>query len=120
MPGFRIVRSAPARGRYRRQRFAGRPITARGGLLASLLLVLGAGCSGGGLSGEYRDQRGVTGYEFEPDGRVYISVMGTMTAATYEVDNDRVLIAGPQGTTVLLRRGDALEGPMGLALVRVR
>ena len=89
-------------------------------LLTGLLLAAGiAGC-GEGLSGEYRDPRGVTGYEFEPDGRVFISVMGTMTAATYELEDDRVLIDGAEGTVVFMRRGENLEGPMGLELIRVR
>jgi hypothetical protein len=108
-------------GERSRQPRPGDGMRRRASLLASLLLVLGAaGCGGGGLAGEYRDPRGVTGYEFEPGGRVFISVMGTMTAATYELDGDRVLITGPEGTTVLLRRGEELEGPMGLALIRVR
>jgi hypothetical protein len=89
-------------------------------LIAGLALAAAiAGCGAEGLTGEYRDPRGVTGYEFEPDGRVFISVMGTMTAASYELEGDRVLIDGPEGIVVLVRKGEELEGPLGLRLLRV-
>jgi len=88
--------------------------------LAGLLLAwIAVGCTAEGLSGEYRDARGVTGYAFEPDGRVFISVMGTTTAATYQLEADRVLIDGPEGIVVLYRNGEELEGPLGLRLIRV-
>jgi hypothetical protein len=70
------------------------------------------------MAGEYHDQRGVTAYEFEPDGRVFISVMGTTTAASYELDGDRVLIDGSEGIVVLRRVGEELHGPLGLKLIR--
>jgi hypothetical protein len=84
------------------------------------IALLHVGCSGGGLAGEYRDQRGVTGYEFKPNGRVFISVMGTTTAATYELEGDRVLINGTDGIVALHRSGEELHGPLGLKLIRQR
>lgn len=83
------------------------------------IAVLCAGCTRGGIAGEYRDQRGVTAYEFEPNGRVFISVMGTTTVARYELEGDRVLINGSEGIVVLNRTGEELHGPLGLRLVRI-
>ena len=91
----------------------------RGLLVCAIFAMCVLGCSADGLSGEYRDPRGVTGYEFEPDGRVFITVMGTMTTGTYELEADRVLIEGPEGIVVLIRKGEDLEGPLGLRLIRV-
>jgi hypothetical protein len=86
-------------------------------LLAVLLLV---SCDGERLTGRYADPRGVTDYEFRPDGRVFISVMGTTTLASYELLEDRVVIDGPEGVTVLRRHEDELEGPLGLRLIRAQ
>jgi hypothetical protein len=75
-------------------------------------------CGGESLSGRYADPRGVTDYEFQPDGRVFISVMGTTTLGSYELQDDRVVIEGAEGVTVLRRHQDELEGPLGLRLIR--
>lgn len=83
-------------------------------------LVLGsllAAC-GGGLSGKYEDALGTTRYEFTGDGRVYMSVLGIESAGQYEVDGERILLSGPNGSLVLSRDGDELIGPMGLKLRR--
>jgi hypothetical protein len=77
------------------------------------IVVLCAGCTRGGIAGEYRDQRGVTAYEFEPNGRVFISLMGTTTVAKYELEGDRVLIDGSEGIVVLHRTGEELHGRWG-------
>lgn len=82
-------------------------------------LIAGAAC-GGGLSGTYADDAGVTSYEFGPDGRARISVLGTTVVAEYTLDGDRVLVTSPQGTVVLTRDEDRLYGPMGLELMRQR
>lgn len=91
-------------------------------LLAAVVvgaLIAGAAC-GGALSGTYADDAGVTSYEFGPDGRARISVLGTTVVAEYTLDGDRVLVTSPQGTVVLTRDEDRLYGPMGLELVRQR
>lgn len=80
-------------------------------------LLIGA-CGVERISGRYADPRGVTDYEFRPDGRVFISVMGTTTLASYRLLDDRVVIEGRDGVTVLRRHNDELEGPMGLRLIR--
>lgn len=83
---------------------------------ASLALIaLVAGCSPQ-ISGVYTDASGATQYEFRPDGKVYISVLGAMATGDYEANADRILISGPQGTVVLIRKQDKLQGPMGLEL----
>lgn len=84
---------------------------------AALLTLFGSGCSGPSPSGIYADSSGVTRYEFRTDGRVYISVLGATVTGAYETDRDRILISGPQGTVVLLRKADRLQGPMGLELL---
>lgn len=84
-------------------------------LLALLAL---AGCSQADLVGTYEDGLGITRYEFQGEGRVHVSVLGTTVVADYLLENDKVLVTGPQGTLVLTRRNDALHGPMGLILTR--
>lgn len=78
-----------------------------------------AGC-GDDFNGTYADEAGVTRYEFHPDGRTQIDVLGTTVLAEYRLDGDRVLVTSPQGTVVLTRSEDRLYGPMGLELVRQR
>jgi len=67
--------------------------------------------------GVYADASGATRYEFRPDGRVYISILGTAVTGAYEANRERILISGPQGTVVLLRKANRLQGPMGLELL---
>jgi len=86
-------------------------------LLPFVLAFVSAGC-GNGLAGTFADDERVTAYEFHPDGRATISVLGAEVAAEYTVDGDRVLVTSPQGTVVLTRREGRLYGPMGLELVR--
>jgi hypothetical protein len=88
-------------------------------LAATLIFVLLGGCGGDGLSGRYADPRGATDYEFRADGRVFISIMGTTTLATYELVEDRVVIDGPDGITVLYHHEDELQGPLGLRLIPI-
>lgn len=84
-------------------------------VIGSVMFI--AGC-GRDLSGTWVDEAGVTSYEFRPDGRARISVLGTTVAAEYTLDGDKVLVTSPQGTVVLKRHDDRLYGPMGLELVR--
>jgi len=82
-------------------------------LMSGLLTACGSG-----LEGTYEDEAGLSSYEFHPNGTVDISVFGATVRGDYEVEKDRVLITGPQGTIVFVRKDDALEGPMGLQLQR--
>jgi hypothetical protein len=88
---------------------------------AALMGVLCAatGC-GGGFNGTYADEAGVTRYEFRPDGRTQIDVLGATVFGEYRLDGNRVFVTSPQGTVVLTRSEDRLYGPMGLELVRQR
>jgi hypothetical protein len=87
-------------------------------LACSLALVASLSMSACARSpvGTYADTSGATRYEFRPDGQVYLSVLGTTVSGTYEANRERILINGPQGTLVLLRKADRLQGPMGLEL----
>lgn len=86
------------------------------GVLLALLAVFTA-CAEG-MSGTWADASGVTTYEFHPDGRARITVLGASVPAEYTLDDDKVTISSPQGTVVLTRRDGRLYGPMGLELVR--
>jgi hypothetical protein len=89
-----------------------RPATA-----AALVALLTLGCGGPSPVGIYADASGATRYEFRPDGRVFISVLGATVTGAYETDRDRILISAPQGTVVLVRKDGRLQGPMGLELL---
>ena len=75
-------------------------------------------CSTDNFAGIYEDSMGVTRYEFQRNGRVYMTVLGSTVAAEYRVDGARVLVTSPQGTLVLTLEDGRLLGPMGLELVR--
>lgn len=87
-------------------------------VIAVLSLVSQAFLPGCGprVAGTYVDSSGATRYEFRPGGEVFISVLGTTVLAQYEANAERILITGPQGTVVLIRKDGRLEGPMGLEL----
>lgn len=83
-------------------------------LLVASQIVLWA--CGARVTGLYTDASGATQYEFRPGGEVFISVLGTTVTARYEANAERILVTGPQGTVVLIRKDGRLEGPMGLEL----
>ncbi len=90
-----------------------------GALVVAIWLGL-TGCARDDLVGTYEDELGMTRYEFQGSGRVHVSVLGATVVAEYRLDNDTVLVTGPQGTLVLARRGEQLQGPMGLVLNKRR
>lgn len=81
--------------------------------LAGLLAACGQS-----ISGTFEDELGVSRYEFTRGGRVYMSVMGVEAAGEYEIEGERIVLQGPNGTMVLHRDGANLKGPMGLKLIR--
>jgi hypothetical protein len=91
-------------------------------LLIALLATLAAhGCGdGGGLSGEYEEESGVGSLDFQSDGTVYVSFLGVTVAGEYELDGARVIVKGPNGSQVLTRKGERLEGGLGMTYVRKR
>jgi len=99
--------------RARAKRLPSRRFAAVAVSLCISLLLIGCGHS---VSGVYADASGSTQYEFLPDGKVYISVLGATASGRYEANPDRVLVSGPQGTVVLVRGPNSLHGPMGLEL----
>lgn len=88
-----------------------------GGLVLAVLFGV-AGCARDELRGTYEDELGVIRYVFQGNGQVHVSVLGTTVVAEYRVENEAVLVNGPQGTLILRRRNEELHGPMGLVLVR--
>lgn len=87
--------------------------------IATTCLLFLAAC-GGGVSGTWSDDAGVTQYAFSRNGNVTISVLGSNVEAEYRKDGDRILVSSAQGTVVLTQRDGDLYGPMGLRLVRQR
>lgn len=70
------------------------------------------------LDGTWDDTSGNLSYEFRPDGRVRIQALGSVVSGEYTLDGDRVVLTSPQGTVVLQRAGDKLDGPMGARFTR--
>ena len=70
------------------------------------------------IDGSYGDASGETRYTFSPGGRVEITILNTTVSAEYTLDDDKIIIASPQGTVVLKWDGESLYGPMGLELTR--
>lgn len=91
----------------------GKPFVVLSLLAATHALLWGCGQR---VTGIYVDSSGATQYEFRPGGEVFITVLGTTVTARYEENAERVLISGPQGTLMLIRKNGRLEGPMGLEL----
>lgn len=89
-------------------------------LLILVVALALPGCARDDLVGTYEDELGMIRYDFLGQGQVHVAVLGTTVVAEYRLEDDRVLVTGPQGTLVLTRHNDALHGPMGLRLHRQR
>jgi hypothetical protein len=87
-------------------------------LLALLWLAVPACGPGGGLAGQYEEESGVGSLDFQADGTVYVSYLGVTVAGEYELDGARVIVKGPNGSQILTRNGERLEGGLGLTYVR--
>jgi hypothetical protein len=86
--------------------------------LLALLAALFLGACDAGLSGRYEEVQGLGSLDFQEDGTVYVSVLGATFAGEYEVEGERVVIQGPQGSQVFTWNDGRLEGGHGLAYVR--
>ena len=76
-----------------------------------------AGCDGG-VAGTYDEVDGAGSLEFKGS-RVYVtSVLGTTFVTDFEVDGDRIIIKGAGGSQVYSRKGDTLDGGMGMKFVK--
>jgi hypothetical protein len=88
-------------------------------LLPALLLALALAACGAKMEGSYADPAGLTKYEFEPSGKVYLSVLGVRSEAKYEVDGKHIKITGGAADMILTRQeGGSLEGPLGVKFRR--
>jgi hypothetical protein len=87
-------------------------------LLVALALLPG-GC-GARLSGTWAEASGQGQLQFESDGTAWLTTFGGTIACSYEIDGDHVLLRGPNGTVVLTRRGDTLQGGLGCSYVDLR
>ena len=81
-------------------------------VLSACLLLAACGAK---MEGTYADPTGLSKYEFEPSGKVYVSLLGVRSEMKYEVDGKHVKITGASSTFVLVKLDDgALEGPLGV------
>ncbi len=80
------------------------------GLAPLALALLWVTACGPGLSGTYTSDDGLGSLEFRQRGRVYVTFAGSTFAGEYELDGDRVIIAGPGGSHVCTRRDGSIEG----------
>jgi len=91
-----------------------------------VLLALALSACGGGLSGTYQDELGMSAYTFHANGRVVQSspLVGAERELRYEMDGDqiRVKLSKDNDATLVLTRvdGDTLSGPLGVRYRRTR
>lgn len=83
----------------------------------AVFALLSAGC-GARMSGTWCDEAGLGSLEFEENGTAYMTTFGGTIACTYELDGERVILKGPNGSQVLTRRGDRLDGGLGFSFVK--
>lgn len=94
----------------------------RSGVIAFALVLL-ASC-GGGLSGTFEDEMGMSSLTFHRGGKVVqsSSLAGVELEMAYEVDGDKVRLSHPEaaGAALVLTRidDDTLSGPMGIRFRR--
>ncbi len=91
------------------------------GTLAVALLLAAAfvisGCEDR-MSGVYALPNGTGSMEFKTDGTVYVEMLGMIFAGEYTVDEQRIIIKGPNGSQVYTLNGDHLEGGLGMVFIR--
>lgn len=96
-------------------RLPGRALRGARAAFAPLLLALLLSACGAKMEGTYADPAGLTKYEFEPSGKVYLSILGVRSEAKYEVDGKHIKITGGAADMILTRQDDgSLEGPLGV------
>src|SRR3546814_8765606 len=91
-----------------------------GKIMSPALLALLLAACGGGLSGTFEDEMGMSAYTFHGGGRVVQSspLVGVEREMKYELDGDqvRVMLSGDNDATLVLMRvdDDTLSGPLGI------
>lgn len=89
-------------------------------VLACTLLV----ACGGGVSGTFEDEMGMTSLTFQRGGKVIQAseLAGMELEMKYEVDGDKIRLTNPEaaGAALVLTRidDDTLSGPMGIRFLR--
>lgn len=97
-----------------------------GKIVVPLLLALLLVACGGGLSGTFEDEMGMSAYTFHGGGRVVQSspLAGVEREMSYEMDGDtvRVMLSEDSRATLVLTRvdKDTLSGPLGIRYRRKR
>ena len=86
--------------------------------LTALLTMLALNACGAKIEGTYADPTGLTKYEFQSGGKVYVSLLGTKTELKYEIDgkNVKIMTAGGSNQVLTLLEDGSLQGPLGIKL----
>jgi outer membrane lipopolysaccharide assembly protein LptE/RlpB len=72
------------------------------------------------LEGTYRDSMGVSSYTFD-SGKVTVSAMGIGREMDYDIEDGKLKIITPEGTSVLnILEDGSIQGPMGVKLTKQR
>ena len=87
-------------------------------IAAAAVLALALVACREGMTGKYTSNTGLGALEFKGS-KVYVTtVLGTTFVAEYEVDGNRVLVKGAGGTQVFTRKGNELDGGLGMKFVK--
>src|SRR5208283_4710728 len=83
----------------------------------SAVLLLSACANHDGLNGTYAN-KGMT-YEFQSNGKVFITALGTTIESTYELDGNKIKLQKGGMTVILSLMNDgAIHGPLGMTLIK--
>ncbi len=104
-------------GLHAARRAGARRASARRVILLVLLALALPAC-GAGMSGTYAAGVGPGQLEFENNGTVYMTAFGETFACKYEVDGNHVIVKGPNGSQVMTKEGDRLDGGLGMTFVK--
>ena len=84
--------------------------------IAACLALLAAACSPG-ISGTYKPAGSGAIFQsltFKSGGKVEIAVFGAVVEGTYEVEDGKVKLTGPEGSRLMTIDGDCIDGGTGL------
>jgi hypothetical protein len=65
---------------------------------AVLLLLITTSCTRR-IAGVYKDSNNLMSLDFQPDGKVYSSIMGVPLVSDYQERGDKIIFEGPEGDT---------------------
>jgi len=84
--------------------------------MALCAVLIAAGCSPG-VSGSYKPASNNAAFQeltFKSGGKVEITFFGATVEGTYEVEEGKVKLTGPEGSRVMTIDGECLDGGQGL------